>query len=411
MKFPDQFVRPNYSAGSIANIPATVAEMFEAPFEGLPSLPKKFWQPLTGDVKRVILLVVDGFGWNLLEKERSFLEPLLQVSKVTDQLTSIFPSTTVAALSSLWTGVGPATHSMVGLRLFFEAYGTIGQMLKFSPTFGRYPDALIEAGLDPQTFLKWPGFAEQLAGSGIITHSFKNRMLVDTALSQMHGRGVSGEHGILTPGHMFVEMRRMLEAQLDQSLFISAYLADVDMLSHGYGWNDACVAAELRATVWTLQEELIQKLSPQACDGTVLLITADHGQVVTPPEHQIYLEDYPTLRQMLFMKPAGEPRVVYLYTKHGRRQEVIDLLNNKFGHALAAFPSEKILEEGLLGPRPHAAVTFNRIADVTVIMRDGYALFDSRDAEHENHSWMRGRHGGLTADEMYVPWIGFRLDR
>ncbi len=410
MKIPDQFVRPDYFAGSIANIPATVAALFGAPFEGLSPLPGKLWQLLAGDVQRVILLIIDGFGWNLLEQERPFLDPLLRNSKVTDQLTSIFPSTTVAALSSLWTGVGPATHSMVGLRLFFEEYGTIGQMLNFTPTFGRYPDALIEAGLEPHTFLKWPGFAEQLVASGIDTHSFKSRMLVDTALSQMHGRGVAGEHGIITPSHMFVEMRRLLESKSDQSLFISAYLPDVDLLSHGYGWNDDCVAAELRATIRAMQEELLDKLSLQACKGTVLLITADHGQVVTPPEHQIYLEDYPSLQQMLFMKPAGESRVAYLYTKHGHQQEVIDMINNNFGHAMAAFPSEFILEDGLLGPKPHASATFNRIADVTVIMRDGYALFGSRDTEHENHSWMMGRHGGLTADEMLVPWIGFRLD-
>ena len=411
LNIPDEFIQPNYSDGSIANIPATTAALFDVPFEGLPPLPEAFWYPLAGGVKRVITLIIDGFGWNLLNKERPFLNPLLQRAIVADQLTSIFPSTTVAALSSLWTGVAPALHSMVGLSLFFEEYGTIGQMLAFTPTFGRYPDALVEAGLEPETFLQWPGLAEQLAEAGIPTHSFKGRELVDSALSRMHGRGVAGDHGILTVSHMFIQMRRLLEANPGESMYISAYLPTVDLLSHGYGWNDETVAAELRSIITQLQTDFLQGLSAQARQGTVLAILADHGQVVTPPSEQIYIEDHPALQQMLFMKPAGEPRTVYLYTKHGRQQDTVDYINQHLDYAMIAWPAGEVLDAGILGPAPHASSTAGRVGDVIVAMRGGYSLFGTRAAEHENHSWMMGRHGGMTSEEMIVPWLGFRLDR
>ena len=410
LDIPDEFVQPNYLNGSIANVPASIAVLLEVPFEGLPALPEPYWRPLFGGVQRVITLIIDGFGWNLLQKERPFLNPLLQRAQVVDRITSIFPSTTVAALSSLWTGVGPAQHSMVGLSLYFEEYGTIGQMLKFTPSFGSYPDALIEAGLEPENFLKWPGFAEQLAASGIPTHSFKGRELVGTALSKMHGRGVTGEHGVFTHSHMFVQMRQLLEAKAGEPMYMSAYLPMVDMLSHDFGWNDENVAAELQSIISCLQTHFLKGLSAQARRGTVLLILADHGQIVTPVEDQIYIEDHPILQKMLFMKPSGEPRVLYFYTKHGRQQEVMDYINQQFGQAMIAWPAEQVLEAGILGPAPHAESTIDRIGDVIVAMRGGYSLFGTRSAEHENHSWMLGRHGGMSAAEMTVPWLGFRLD-
>lgn len=411
LSIPKGFVKPDYNGGSIANIPATIASLFDVAIDGLPPLPLEFWQPLAGDVQRVVLLIIDGFGWNLLHKERPTLKPLLEKSIVFEKVTSIFPSTTVSALSTLWTGAAPAQHSMLGFKLFFEEFGTIGQMLAFTPSFGRYPDALVEAGLEPETFLQWPGFAEQLAASGIPTHAFKARQFVDSALSRMHNRGVTKDHGVLTVSDMFVRMRRLLEAKQGEPLYMSAYLPTVDLLSHGFGWNDECVAAELRANITQLQLDFLGGLSSQARQGTVLLVTADHGQIVTPPGDQIYIEDFPELQQMLFMKPAGEPRVAYLYTKHGRQTDTISYINQHLGHAMIAWSAADVLEAGLWGPEPYASTISGRIGDVVVVMRDGYSLFGTRATEHENLSWMMGRHGGLTEAEMLVPWLGFRLDR
>ena len=131
---------------------------------------------------------------------------------------------------------------------------------------------------------------------------------------------------------------------------------------------------------------------------------------MTPPEGQIYIEDYPEFQQMLFMKPAGEARVAYLYTKHGCQEDTINYINQHLGQAMIAWPAAQVLKAGLLGPEPYASSTIDRIGDVIVVMREGYSLFWTRVAEHENHSWMMGRHGGLTAEEMLVPWLGTRLD-
>ncbi len=234
LPIPDEFLPPNYGDGSIANIPATIASLLGVQLNGLSPLHKTLWRPLGDDINRVVSIVIDGFGWNLLNKERPFLQSLLDQATVVDQITSIFPSTTVAALSSLWTGAAPAQHGLVGLNMFFPEYGTIGQMLSLSPDIGYYPDALVRAGLEPETFLQWPGLAEQLARAGIPTHAFKGKNIIDSALSKMHGRGVTENHAVMTMADMLVQMRRLLESAAGDPLYTAAYWPTVDTLSHDH---------------------------------------------------------------------------------------------------------------------------------------------------------------------------------
>ena len=118
---PTEFTLPDYAGGSIANVPATIARMLGTTLTGLPALPEDMWQSL-GRVKRVVLLTLDGFGWNQFQARQELVTAVSQKATITKQLTSIFPSTTVAALSSLWTGSAPAQHGLVGLRLFFPEY-------------------------------------------------------------------------------------------------------------------------------------------------------------------------------------------------------------------------------------------------------------------------------------------------
>lgn len=125
---PEEFVPPDYTSSTIGNVPATVAALLGVPFTGLRPLPPALWQPL-GQVRRVVLLIIDAFGWNLLQKERHHLPELVNRAAIRGQITSVFPSTTVAALSSFWTGLGPAQHGMVGLNLFMPQYAVTMQTL------------------------------------------------------------------------------------------------------------------------------------------------------------------------------------------------------------------------------------------------------------------------------------------
>lgn len=410
MDLPKGFVQPDYTGRTIANIPATAAAMLDIPFDGLPPLQAQLWQPLGNDIKRVVVLLVDGFGWNLLEKERPFLEPFLSRAAVVDKITSIFPSTTVAAMNSLWTGVGPAQHSMMGLELLFPEMGTMGQMIHFTPTFAFLPDALVAGGLKPETFIQWPSVAQQFVRAGVPTYAFKNREYLDSALSIMFGRGVAEDNGIRTLADMLTQMRLGLEKHADETLYQVAYWPGLDILEHDVGWNGESVAAEMRAVITQVQMELLDRLSPAARRNTVFILTADHGQVVCPPTQAIYLEDHPVLAEMLFLQMAGEARMVYLYAKHGCIDAVVAYINTHLSHAMVAWRAEDALAAGLFGPQPHARDTAVRAGDVVVALREDYIFVTSHEKDDELVHKLLGRHGSMTASEMVVPWIAMRLD-
>jgi hypothetical protein len=404
----EEFVPPDYRGATIANIPATVAALLGADFNGLPPLYKSLWKPLDGQVKRVVLLLLDSFGWYLLKQYENELEWLLNRADVRGKITSVFPSTTVAALSSLWTGYAPGQHGLVGLRLFFPEYAVLGQLIKFTPNFASFPDALVKAGTDPVDFLSVPGFGEQLARSGIQTHAFKGHDIVNSALSQMHDRGVDNEYGFVTPADLFVQLREMLEKSAGTPLYAYAYWPAIDSLSHIHGPRHPAVGAELLAVIHQFKTELLESLSPAARRETAIFITGDHGQVLTSPDRFVKVAEEPGINELLLMRPNGEPRTPYLFAKQGKKQELIANLQANYGHALQAWDSADVVQSGLLGPGEIPDNVAQRLGDVVATMRDRYVMLTPKEVARV--STFVGRHGGMTADEMEVPWLGFHLE-
>ncbi|MFN2188175.1 MAG: alkaline phosphatase family protein [Candidatus Promineifilaceae bacterium] len=403
-----EFIRPDYSGATIANIPATAAALLDADFNGLPPLKKELWKPFQGRATRIVLLLIDSFGWHLLNQYRSELEWFLNRADVSGKITSVFPSTTVAALSSIWTGYAPGQHGLVGLRLFFPEYAVLGQLIKFTPEFISYPDALVKAGTDPADFLEVPGFGEQLSKAGVPTHAFKGYNIVDSALSKMHDRGVQNEYGFLTSADLFTQLGHMLESTAGSPLYSYAYWPAVDSLSHIYGPSHAAVGAELLAVFHQFKTLLLDSLSPGARRDTIVFVTGDHGQIATTPDQYVKVDEEKDLKALLLMRPAGEPRTPYLFAKQGRKQELLELLQHRFGEALQAWDVNEVIESGLLGPGPVSDIVAQRIGDVAATMRDRHVLLTSK--ETAKIEKFIGRHGGMTADEMEVPWLGFHLE-
>ena len=83
-------------------------------------------------------------------------------------LTSITPSTTSSALTTLWTGAYPAEHGILGYEVWLREYGVIANMILHSAfTFLGDVGGLQRAGFDPLTFLPVPTLGPHLLDNGI----------------------------------------------------------------------------------------------------------------------------------------------------------------------------------------------------------------------------------------------------
>lgn len=405
MTLPDEFVIPNYAGGTIGNIPATVGAMLGVDYVGLPALDQRFWTDLDGGVRRVVVVLVDAMGRNLIDRAKP---SLLERAIVDETITTVFPSTTVNCLSSMWTGHAPAQHGLVGLRLFFPEYGTVGQMLSLGPDFFRAPDALVTAGLDIETFLPVPTVGEQLGRAGVRTTAIKGYDISDSALSKMHGRGLSHNLGTVSFADMMVQVREQLAMYPDDKQYIYAYWPTIDTLSHIYSPNGETVLVEMEALLHQFETILLDGMAQTVREGTVVLLVADHGHVPISSEERVIIEDVPGLSERLLMRMTGEPRAAYLHCKQGEVDAVVDILNNEVGDQVFALRSEEAVELGLWGSKPFAAAFRDRIGDVLALMRGNHTIVNEGYGRVKLDQ-ISGMHGGLARDEMLVPLLGFRL--
>jgi hypothetical protein len=406
---PDEFVLPCYDL-SIANLPGTLAALLGAELAGAaPPLPSALWTELAAGVRRVVWVILDAVGWlrfrQLLEQEEALCFARLAQTGRLFPITSIFPSTTTSALATLWTGYVPAQHGLVGSDMFLREYGMIVDTLGFCPAGEPRQEQMFERGLVPEEFLPVPGLAQALAGQGVKTRILINVGLADSGLSRLFFRGAAEVSGFVTSADMWVSLRQKLTEHLDERLLLVGYWAEVDSISHYQGPDSESWRAELRNLAFSLEREFLQVLSLREREGTLLVITADHGHITGRPESRVALTDHPALKDCSLMPPAGGPRATYLAGLPGQVDALRRYLVNHLSAQFAVTDSTAALEAGLWGPGPPAAESRHRLGDLILLARGDYML-DRRERERP----LLGMHGGLSPWEMLAPLLLMRLD-
>ena len=111
---------PDYGGACLSNVVPALLEPGEATPPWLPAI--------AAEADQVVLLLLDGLGWEQLE-DRRHLAPNLSAMAGADILT-VAPSTTAAALTSLATGTAPGDHGVVGYRVLQD--GDVLNILRWS---------------------------------------------------------------------------------------------------------------------------------------------------------------------------------------------------------------------------------------------------------------------------------------
>ncbi len=348
-----------------------------------------------------------SFQNSLAANPQNGFHPLLRGGARLVPLTSVFPSTTTAALTSLWSGYTPAEHGLVGFQLFLREYGVRANMLSLSPvvTQGSGRDQLVDGGLDPDHFLATPSLPQTLGSLGVPLYHLMALYLVHSGLSKLQIRGAKQIRGFINSSDMWVVLREWVEEHRAERAVFAVYWGGLDGIEHYYGPSSETATAEIDNMAYSFEREFRSRLSPAARRGTLFLLTADHGHIDTPIQRSIFLGDHPELRSHLLMDFAGEPRAAYLYCRHGEKDAVRDYIARHFADQFIVLDSQAALEAGLFGMGALAPETRYRIGDWIVLPREDYTL-----VEHKNVKPMLGRHGGLSSGEMLVPLIAARLD-
>ena len=369
---------PDYGGACLSSVVPALLAHLGGPVSGSASAsagqPDWLPDPVVG-ARQIVLLVLDGLGSEQLAT-RTALAPTL-ASGVAGTITSVAPSTTATALTSLATGMPPAVHGVAGYRIRLD--GDILNVLRWQ-LGGHDARRRVPARLF-QPFEAFPGAGgvPVVSRADYATTGFTAAHLGDARLRGWH-----------VASSIAVEVRDLLRAG---ERFVYAYYDGVDRVSHARGLGDH-YGAELRAAD-RIVADVLEVLPP----GAVLVVTADHGQVEVGPRVEVLGGDL--MAEVVLL--SGEGRFRWLHVRPGATEDVAAAARSLYGHVAWVRTREEMIGEGWLGGEPVPAVA-DRLGDVLLAPFEPTAFLDPADTGEQR---LVGRHGSLTPAEMLVPLLSW----
>ena len=392
----DGTIRPDYGRHAIPSLP----KLAECAL-GLRSDPHPF-DEICSDLEtydRVLFVVLDGFGYR---KALAMFEefPGLALRALGDRgslvpITSVFPSTTVASLVSISTGLTPLEHGLIGYRLYLRETSAITNMIRYSMVGSDRSDAAFSAGLDLGTLFPGRTFQERLRDHGVTSHTILPQFIASSGLSRALYRGSDRIHPCAGLSDMLVTARQTLE-RADAKTFVSLYWPGLDTIAHVRGPNTDTYVAELLAVDSALQREIVGRVG-----RTLLILTADHGFVPMSDDDYIQLDDHVDMASTLLFPPVGEPRASYFFTRNGAKDAIARVLKETPDGGLICLEPSELLDSGILGTGTLHPEIENRLGDLAAVATGSAGIYHP----YADAVKLRGMHGGLTADEMLVPLL------
>ena len=323
--------------------------------------------------RSVVLLVVDGLGWDAVSAR-----PTLGELRALDggAITTVAPSTTASALTSITTGLPPSQHGVIGYRVLVDH--AVLNVLSWQVSNGRRPP-------EPFTVQRHPPFLGRPVP--VVTKA----EFAATGFTDAHLRG--GRFLGWRAVSSLVECCRQLVAGGEP--FVYAYYDGVDAVAHAHGLYDGFYDAELRAV-----DRLVGALLDALPEEAALAVTSDHGQVHVGPDGWLGLGHL----EELIERCSGDGRFRYLHARAGAATALLDAARERFADDAWVWNRAQLLDEGWLGPAPTPA-TRRRVGDVVLAAQKRAAFIDPA-LPHETN--LVSAHGSVTEAEVLVPLLAGR---
>jgi type I phosphodiesterase/nucleotide pyrophosphatase len=405
------WVLPSYDGRGLANVPGTVLAALGASGGGEPPPLRDLDPALLDGVRQVVVVLVDGLGMWQLDRMTSrgdlpFLASLVERARRRDgaqllEATSVFPSTTAAAITTLHTGRTPQEHGNLAYFCWLDEFGQLTQMLRWGNALQRRGSYFDDGRLDPVRYRRVSSIHARLRERGARSYVIEPEIFKNEAMTRMHA--AEAEYvGYALPSTLGVRLGQLLDQRPwgGEPAYVYAYWAGVDTTGHLYGPRSAEHAMEAALVDRVLEHALA---TPRRGD-TLVMVTADHGHAEVDPAVLVDLEGDVALRGLLRHPIAGEPRLAFLYTD--RADEVRAHLEHRWPGLFTFFDREDAISSGLFG-RGDATAARQRVGDLCAMLRDTRAATIVRVEGHAVHH--RGAHGGMTADEMRIPVLAWRV--
>lgn len=361
-------VVPDYAGGSVHRVvPALLG-----PADWARDLP--VWMPRDlAAARQIVLLVLDGLGWDQLTERQAHAPTLMSMNG--GPITTVAPTTTATALSSITTGLTPGEHGILGYRMCVS--GEVLNTLRWCVDGDDRRHILPPGDIQPH-----PGFLGQRVP---VVGPYE---LQSSAFTEAHMQGCRSV-GWRSASSIPVDVAELLRAG---ERFVYAYYAGVDKVAHERGLGEHYLS-ELR-TADRLVGDICELLPP----GAALLVTADHGQV-----HVGDRIEHPSPNLLgLVQRQSGEGRFRWLHARRGcTPEELATAAREEFGHLAWIVTRDQAVADGWFGPQVHSRF-LGRLGDVALLPFEPVSFHDPDDSGPYE---LIARHGSLTSAEVRVPLL------
>lgn len=334
--------------------------------------------------RRVCVVLVDGLGMNALRahpRETPFLSSLLG-SPASRAITSVFPTTTPIALTSLGTGLPPGEHGVTGLLIRL-------------PEDGRLVNTLaLPAQVDMRSLQPRSTAFERAERDGVAVTRVGPKAFDGVGLTEAGLRG--GAYAAAESVGERVAATAAAAGRPGRSLTY-VYFGELDATGHRRGCGSEAWRQELRHV-----DRLVEQLADALPDDATLVVTSDHGMVDVPHGKRWDVAAEPALAEGVEVV-AGDLRGLHVHTVPGAAVDVLDAWRDTLGASFWLLPRDEAIESGLYGPVVADHVR-PRIGDLVVAALDDRAVMDSRVLPAQMLDLI-GLHGSLTEDELVVPLL------
>ena len=378
---------PEYQGNSILNLMATVIRACggASPHQELAALPSRELK----SARRLVYLVLDGLGAIQLRRHLADEQGTAFFARHPHYiLTSVYPATTAAAVTTFATGASPAEHAILGWHLNLPDLGLVSTIL---PAITRTRTPVAPPDFDLGAYLELPRPIETVR---------RTRALLSWGHIPASRYSLAGPHW--HQRRAYSTLTGMERAILDFARapgrgLAYAYWPDYDSLCHEFGCDHRRVTLHFRR----MDETLARIARGLKGTGTTLLITADHGLIDASPAHRVELRDVPGLLDCLATLPAGDARQVHCFVRPSMESQFLAIVRKRLAPACRIVPGREAIRNGWFGPgKPHPALTA-RCGDYLLVARGDYA-FGTR-LPGQKPDFNEANHGGTSAREMLVP--------
>ncbi|MDP8269014.1 MAG: alkaline phosphatase family protein [Candidatus Tenebribacter davisii] len=385
-------VFPDYK-NSIVNLVSSILEIYNVKSDHPPL--KQLDTENLKLKKNIVFLILDGFGLNLLNKFSSSTK--FMNTNLISPITSVFPSTTSAAITSFVSGKTPWEHGSIGWTLYFKEFA---KYIDYLPNW----DSITHKTQDVKKYnvFDYVGADNIFNRISNVTPDVKQYYLTHEDLSEssnvIKNSGTAEIIGYSDNKNLYEKLYQLISNDDPRRKLFYVYSAYPDKLEHQYGvYGD-----EVEAFIKETESELKLISSQLAGTNTTILITADHGLIDI--DNYYYVNEDEKLFDSMIMPAFPEPRFLSFFVKKHKMKQFEEEFK-KYEKQFLLLDRSEFFKYKLLGVGKMHPKIDDFVGDYVAIAISSSAM---KSIYVQNGKWKKeflAHHAGITEDEMLVPLI------